>query len=49
MRTRTRTRKATGATVEDYRETLTTSRVVVQGVATSSEATRSEGTSRRNV
>ena len=46
MRTRTRTRKVTGAMVEDYRETLMTSRVVIQSIATCSEATRSEGTSR---
>ena len=46
MRTRMRTRKATGATVKDYRETLMTSRVVIQGIAMCCEATRSEGTSR---
>ena len=41
-----RMRKVTGVTVEDYREMLTTSRVVIQGVAMCGEATRSEGMSR---
>ena len=47
--TRTRTRKVTGTTVEDYREMLMMSRVVIQSVAMCSEATRSEGVSRQSV
>ena len=46
---RARTRVAMGVMVEDYGETLVTSRVVFQSVAMYSEMRRREGMSRRGV